>query len=211
MYQPAAQTLKWTGVTSEDETIKKMALHQELHAWSLVKYRPMSFIKSIDTSLVSWKRRPLRIVLPARCWGRVPHQRPADRAGYQISTSKYSGATTRSEVVETKKYNNWTHFRRSDYSIAGRRRHRASTSSTYSIHADKPARNQLPAGKESMPSPLRAARMLTLVGNIASAGSGGTVTLASKQGSIEAQTGAVINTDNLTVSALVFPESQCTG
>ena len=51
MYQPAAQTLKWTGGTSGDETIKKMAYTKNFTLWSLVKYRTTDeFIKSNDTT-----------------------------------------------------------------------------------------------------------------------------------------------------------------
>ena len=201
MYQPAAQTLKWTGGTSGDETIKKMAYTKNFTLWSLVKYRTTDeFIKSIDTSTgkleTTTSYRPSGTLLGQSTLITSGGQEPE----YQISTAKYSGATTRSEVVETKKYNNWTHFA-GQITYSWTETTPSSTSSTYSIHADKPIEIGFLQGKNDAIT-IAGSKNVDLVGNITSAGSGGTVTLASKQGSIEAQTGAVINTDNLTVSAL---------
>lgn len=201
MYQPAAQTLKWTGGTSGDETIKKMAYTKNFTLWSLVKYRTTDeFIKSINTSTgkleTTTSYRPSGTLLGQSTLITSGGQEPE----YQISTAKYSGATTRSEVVETKKYNNWTHFA-GQITYSWTETTPSSTSSTYSIHADKPIEIGFLQGKNDAIT-IAGSKNVDLVGNITSAGSGGTVTLASKQGSIEAQTGAVINTDNLTASAL---------
>ena len=201
MYQPAAQTLKWTGGTSGDETIKKMAYTKNFTLWSLVKYRTTDeFIKSINTSTgkleTTTSYRPSGTLLGQSTLITSGGQEPE----YQISTAKYSGATTRSEVVETKKYNNWTHFA-GQITYSWTETTPSSTSSTYSIHADKPIEIGFLQGKNDAVT-IAGSKNVDLVGNITSAGSGGTVTLASKQGSIEAQTGAVINTDNLTASAL---------
>lgn len=201
MYQPAAQTLKWTGGTSGDETIKKMAYTKNFTLWSLVKYRTTDeFIKSIDTSTgkleTTTSYRPSGTLLGQSTLITSGGQEPE----YQSSTAKSSGATTRSEVVETKKYNNWTHFA-GQITYSWTETTPSSTSSTYSIHADKPIEIGFLQGKNDAIT-IAGSKNVGLVGNITSAGSGGTVTLASKQGSIEAQTGAVINTDNLTASAL---------
>lgn len=201
MYQPAAQTLKWTGGTSGDETIKKMAYTKNFTLWSLVKYRTTDeFIKSINTSTgkleTTTSYRPSGTLLGQSTLITSGGQEPE----YQISTAKYSGVTTRSEVVETKKYNNWTHFA-GQITYSWTETTPSSTSSTYSIHADKPIEIGFLQGKNDAIT-IAGSKNVGLVGNITSAGSGGTVTLASKQGSIEAQTGAVINTDNLTASAL---------
>lgn len=201
MYQPAAQTLKWTGGTSGDETIKKMAYTKNFTLWSLVKYRTTDeFIKSIDTSTgkleTTTSYRPSGTLLGQSTLITSGGQEPE----YQSSTAKSSGATTRSEVVETKKYNNWTHFA-GQITYSWTETTPSSTSSTYSIHADKPIEIGFLQGKNDAIT-IAGSKNVDLVGNITSAGSGGTVTLASKQGSIEAQTGAVINTDNLTASAL---------
>lgn len=201
MYQPAAQTLKWTGGTSGDETIKKMAYTKNFTLWSLVKYRTTDeFIKSINTSTgkleTTTSYRPSGTLLGQSTLITSGGQEPE----YQSSTAKSSGATTRSEVVETKKYNNWTHFA-GQITYSWTETTPSSTSSTYSIHADKPIEIGFLQGKNDAIT-IAGSKNVDLVGNITSAGSGGTVTLASKQGSIEAQTGAVINTDNLTASAL---------
>nr|WP_304082417.1 leukotoxin LktA family filamentous adhesin [Mitsuokella multacida] len=201
MYQPAAQTLKWTGGTSGDETIKKMAYTKNFTLWSLVKYRTTDeFIKSINTSTgkleTTTSYRPSGTLLGQSTLITSGGQEPE----YQSSTAKPSGATTRSEVVETKKYNNWTHFA-GQITYSWTETTPSSTSSTYSIHADKPIEIGFLQGKNDAIT-IAGSKNVDLVGNITSAGSGGTVTLASKQGSIEAQTGAVINTDNLTASAL---------
>lgn len=201
MYQPAAQTLKWTGGTSGDETIKKMAYTKNFTLWSLVKYRTTDeFIKSINTSTgkleTTTSYRPSGTLLGQSTLITSGGQEPE----YQSSTAKSSGATTRSEVVETKKYNNWTHFA-GQITYSWTETTPSSTSSTYSIHADKPIEIGFLQGKNDAIT-IAGSKNVGLVGNITSAGSGGTVTLASKQGSIEAQTGAVINTDNLTASAL---------
>ena len=138
MYQPAAQTLKWTGGTSGDETIKKMAYTKNFTLWSLVKYRTTDeFIKSINTSTgkleTTTSYRPSGTLLGQSTLITSGGQEPE----YQSSTAKSSGATTRSEVVETKKYNNWTHFA-GQITYSWTETTPSSTSSTYSIHADKP-------------------------------------------------------------------------
>ena len=201
MYQPAAQTLKWTGGTSGDETIKKMAYTKNFTLWSLVKYRTTDeFIKSIDTSTgkleTTTSYRPSGTLLGQSTLITSGGQEPE----YQSSTAKSSGATTRSEVVETKKYNNWTHFA-GQITYSWTETTPSSTSSTYSIHADKPIEIGFLQGKNDAIT-IAGSKNVDLVGNITSAGSGGMVTLASQKGSIEAQTGAVINTDNLAASAL---------
>ena len=201
VYQPTAQTMKWTGGTSGDETVEKKAYTKNFTLWSLVKYRTTDeFLQSIDTS--TGKLETTTSYLPS---GTLLGQSTLITSGgqepeYQSSTAKSSGATTRSEVVETKKYNNWTHFA-GQITYSWTETTPSSTSSTYSIHADKPIEIGFLQGKNDAIT-IAGSKNVDLVGNITSAGSGGTVTLTSQKGGIEGQNGAVINTDSLTASAL---------
>lgn len=159
MYQPAAQTLKWTGGTSGDETIKKMAYTKNFTLWSLVKYRTTDeFIKSINTSTgkleTTTSYRPSGTLLGQSTLITSGGQEPE----YQISTAKYSGVTTRSEVVETKKYITGR-ISPVRLPIAGRRRHRV----LLAVHIPSMRTNPSKSAscrERMMPSPLRAARML---------------------------------------------------
>lgn len=202
VYQPTAQTMKWTGGTSGDETVEKKAYTKNFTLWSLVKYRTTDeFLKSIDTS--TGKLETTTSYLPS---GTLLGQSTLITSGgqtpeYQISTAKYSGgAKTYSEVVETKKYNNWTHFA-GQITYSWTETTPSSTSSTYSIQADKPIGISFLQGTDDAIT-IAGSKNVDLTGSITSAGNGGTVTLTSQKGGIEGQNGAVINTDSLTASAL---------
>ena len=201
VYQPTAQTMKWTGGTSGDETVEKKAYTKNFTLWSLVKYRTTDeFLRSIDTS--TGKLETTTSYLPS---GTLLGQSTLITSGgqtpeYQISTAKYSGAKTYSEVVETKKYNNWTHFA-GQITYSWTETTPSSTSSTYSIQADKPIGISFLQGTDDAIT-IAGSKNVDLTGSITSAGNGGTVTLTSQKGGIEGQNGAVINTDSLTASAL---------
>ena len=201
VYQPTAQTMKWTGGTSGDETVEKKAYTKNFTLWSLVKYRTTDeFLKSIDTS--TGKLETTTSYLPS---GTLLGQSTLITSGgqtpeYQISTAKYSGTKTYSEVVETKKYNNWTHFA-GQITYSWTETTPSSTSSTYSIQADKPIGISFLQGTDDAIT-IAGSKNVDLTGSITSAGNGGTVTLTSQKGGIEGQNGAVINTDSLTASAL---------
>ena len=201
VYQPTAQTMKWTGGTSGDETVEKKAYTKNFTLWSLVKYRTTDeFLKSIDTS--TGKLETTTSYLPS---GTLLGQSTLITSGgqtpeYQISTAKYSGEKTYSEVVETKKYNNWTHFA-GQITYSWTETTPSSTSSTYSIQADKPIGISFLQGTDDAIT-IAGSKNVDLTGSITSAGNGGTVTLTSQKGGIEGQNGAVINTDSLTASAL---------
>ena len=201
VYQPTAQTMKWTGGTSGDETVEKKAYTKNFTLWSLVKYRTTDeFLKSIDTSTGTLETTTS--YLPS---GTLLGQSTLITSGgqtpeYQVSTAKYSGAKTYSEVVETKKYNNWTHFA-GQITYSWTETTPSSTSSTYSIQADKPIGISFLQGTDDAIT-IAGSKNVDLTGSITSAGSGGTVTLTSQKGGIEGQDGAVINTDRLTARAL---------
>ena len=201
VYQPTAQTMKWTGGTSGDETVEKKAYTKNFTLWSLVKYRTTDeFLKSIDTS--TGKLETTTSYLPS---GTLLGQSTLITSGgqtpeYQISTAKYRGAKTYSEVVETKKYNNWTHFA-GQITYSWTETTPSSTSSTYSIQADKPIGISFLQGTDDAIT-IAGSKNVDLTGSITSAGNGGTVTITSQKGGIEGQNGAVINTDSLTARAL---------
>ena len=206
VYTPDAQTLKWTGGTTGGKTVKVHEYDKNFLAWGLIKYKNTGeFLASIKDDLGNVQTPSEYQISGDQTLdsGMVITKGKQDNA-YEVTTKQYidDSNPSYSDVTVTTEYNGFW----GKVFGYGKAKYRwtetvgNSTSSTYSIQADKPIDvGFLTQGKDTIS--ITGAKNVDLAGSITSAGSGGKVTLTSTAGGITTQDGASVNTDSLTAQA----------
>ena len=206
VYTPDAQTLKWTGGTTGGKTVKVHEYDKNFLAWGLIKYKNTGeFLASIKDDLGNVQTPSEYQISGDQTLdsGMVITKGKQDNA-YEVTTKQYidDSNPSYSDVTVTTEYKGFW----GKVFGYGKAKYRwtetvgNSTSSTYSIQADKPIDvGFLTQGKDTIS--ITGAKNVDLAGSITSAGSGGKVSLTSTGGGITTQDGASVNTDSLTAQA----------
>lgn len=205
-YRPVDQTLKWTGGTSGDKKVTGYQYKKDFVLWGLIKYnRTEDFVNNQE--VISGRTETSHSTLSGDKTldaGKVITKGNQGNE-YQVSTNVYTNPkdVSYSDVAVDLNYHGFwgSVFGYGDVIYSWTKTEGQSTSSTYSIKANKPIGvSFLQNGQDTIT--IKGQRNVSLSGNITSAGSGGTVTLTSQKGGIEARNGAVINTDSLMAKAV---------
>ena len=206
VYTPDAQTLKWTGGTTGGKTVKVHEYDKNFLAWGLIKYKNTGeFLASIKDDLGNVQTPSEYQISGDQTLdsGMVITKGKQDNA-YEVTTKQYidDSNPSYSDVTVTTEYKGFW----GKVFGYGKARYRwtetvgNSTSSTYSIQADKPIDvGFLTQGKNTIS--ITGAKNVDLAGSLTSAGTGGKVTLTSTAGGITTLDGASVNTDSLTAQA----------
>ncbi|MGM9518285.1 MAG: leukotoxin LktA family filamentous adhesin [Acidaminococcus sp.] len=206
VYTPEAQTLKWTGGTTGGKTVKVHEYDKNFVLWGLIKYKNTGeFLSSIANDVGNIQTpSQYQIAGDQTLDSGMVITKGGQKNAYEVTTKQYADdndASYSDVTVKTEYKGFW-----GKVFGYGKARYRwtetvgNSTSSTYSIQADKPIDvGFLTQGKDTIS--ITGARNVDLAGSITSAGTGGTVTLTSRAGGITAMDGASVNTDSLTAQA----------
>jgi len=206
VYTPEAQTLKWTGGTTGGKTVKVHEYDKNFVLWGLIKYKNTGeFLSSIANDVGNIQTpSQYQIAGDQTLNSGMVITKGGQKNAYEVTTKQYTDdndASYSDVTVKTEYKGFW-----GKVFGYGKARYRwtetvgNSTSSTYSIQADKPIDvSFLTQGKDTIS--ITGARNVDLAGSITSAGTGGTVTLTSRAGGITAMDGASVNTDSLTAQA----------
>ena len=206
VYTPDAQTLKWTGGTTGGKTVKVHEYDKNFVLWGLIKYKNTGeFLSSIANDVGNIQTpSQYQIAGDQTLDAGMVITKGGQKNAYEVTTKQYADendASYSDVTVKTEYKGFW-----GKVFGYGKARYRwtetvgNSTSSTYSIQADKPIDvGFLTQGKDTIS--ITGARNVDLAGSITSAGSGGKVTLTSKAGGITTMDGASVNTDSLTAQA----------
>lgn len=206
VYTPDAQTLKWTGGTTGGKTVKVHEYDKNFVLWGLIKYKNTGeFLSSIANDVGNIQTpSQYQISGDQTLDAGMVINKGGQKNAYEVTTKQYTDdkdASYSDVTVKTEYKGFW-----GKVFGYGKAKYRwtetvgNSTSSTYSIQADKPIDvGFLTQGRDTIS--ITGAKNVDLAGSITSAGSGGKVTLTSKAGGITTLDGASVNTDSLTAQA----------
>lgn len=205
-YNPAPQTLKWTGGTAGDVKVTGYGYDKDFVMWGLIPYNTTEdFVtnKEVSQGMTTTSSQTQTGDQALAAGQVITKVDTATDKAYSVDTKVYTDPYTQwSGVSVDKDYDGFwgkvLGYGTVHYRWTGSQN--SSTSSTYSIKADNPIQTGFITGGKDTIS-ITANKNLNLAGNISSAGTSGTVTLNSNTGGITADGGASIFTDTLTASA----------